>query len=353
MKKLIGMMLATGIWAGVAVAQQPEPMTHAYLQAVDSEGFSAHDEIEFPFTIRGIILNDPEEMLPLEFNPDASSPPTGGQYQMFIQAVGDGDRGGTALYMAQRSFKPGNNNYEQGEWESEMARVLFDGNGRKFRKGDLIEVTANNGLYYNGKFNINEAHLKDPTNNFEIALIQANVGLPKAEAITLADLKDESNAHIFDQTRATGGEHYQGMRVRLDGIQLTDTNGWGQAAWADRKCWVTDETGRTFMLRMPLTDLGAPPTGVFSAIGILNQEDEPMEGYELFAQEIGPELKMTMSDGRPSLSFSTDYEDFVLEATDDLEGGVWAPVDLTPRMMIMFEDDGEADIRHYRLRKAD
>lgn len=354
MRKLIALFgLLLLVVGGVARAQGgPLPVvTHWELQAVNEEGKSAWAE-EFPFVIQGIILNDPEEMLPLEFREDATNPSNGGQYQMFIQAVGEGDRGGTALYVAQRSFMPGQN-YEESGWEAEVERLLYDANGRKFRKGDWVEVTARAGLFYNGKFNINKAHLTTPDNNFDVVLVKVNAGLPKAEPITLADLKDESDVAIFDETRLSGGEFYQGVRVRLDGVRLTNTNGWGKTMWAERICKVEDGLGRTLDLRMPLTDLGEPPVSWFSVVGILNQEGSSTGGYELFVQEVGPELKLSVEGGMASMSFSGDYEGFVLEATDDLEGGEWAEVDATPRVMIVVEEEAGAANRVYRLRKAD
>ena len=326
-------------------------VTHWALQAVTSTGTSAWVET-FPFTIRGVIVNDPEEMLPLAYNPDATGASNGGQYQMFIQAAA-GDRGGTALYMAQMSFL--GDNYDAPGWSNEMQRVLYDGKGRKFRKGDLVEVTARKALFYNGKRNINEAHRTTVSNNFDIALVQANVGVPQAEAITLADLKNADDNAIFDETRATGGEHWQGMRVRLDGIRLADTNGWGQSAWADQICMAVDDTGRSLPLRMPLTDLGNPPSTsrFFSAVGILNQENSPTNGYELFVQEIGPVLDLGRSaSGSAAASFSADYEGYVLEASDDgLE--TWNAVDATPVKVIVIEDEADAPNRAYRLRKID
>ncbi|MGI6599754.1 MAG: hypothetical protein ACOX3F_08685 [Kiritimatiellia bacterium] len=352
MKMIVRM---TWIWALSAVAAfgQTTVVTHAELQAVTEEGKSAWEEI-FPFTIRGVILNDPEEMLPLAFNPEAVSPPTGGQYQMFIQAVAAGDRGGTALYMAQRSFLP-EQNYDEAGWLSEMQRVRFDENGRRFRKGDLVEVTARKALFYNGKRNINEAHRIDPNNNFDVALVKPNVGLPQAEAITLADLKTADDEAIFDATRETGGEHWQGMRVRLDGIRLTDTNGWGKAAWGERICWAADDTGRSLLLRMPLTDLGEPPatTTVFSATGILNQEGSSTAGYELFVQEIGPVLDIGRgSGGGVAVSFSSDYAGYVVQYSDGGPGN-WQDLDVTPRMTIVVEDTGDATNRVYWLIRKD
>ena len=329
-------------------------VSHWELQAVTSTGTSAWVEA-FPFTIQGVIVNDPEEMLPVAYNPDATGTSNGGQYQMFIQAVAAGDRGGTAIYMAQMSYIAGNN-YDEAGWNSEMQRVRYDGNGRKFRKGDLVEVTARKSLFYNGKRNVNEAHRTLEDNNFDVALVRPNTVLPQAEAITLADLKNADDSAIFDATRATGGEHYQGMRVRIDGIRLATTNGWGQSAWANRICTAADDAGRTLTLRMPLTDLGpAPATSTwFAATGILNQESTNYVGhYELFVQEIGPALELGRSaSGGVAASFSADYEGYVLEASDDgLE--TWSAVDATPVKVIWIEDDGASSNRVYRLRKVD
>ena len=355
--KKIGMMAALLAWgAGAGFGQTL--ITHAHLQSVNSTGQTAWVE-SLPFKIRGVIVNDPEEMLDYSFNPDATaSNLMGGQFQVFFQAAA-GDRGGTALWMAQnyQVMGPGYAGEDYGtEWTNEMQRVSYGANGRKLRKGDLIEVTARQALFRGGKLNINERHRINPANDFDVALVKANAGLPQAEAITLADLKNPDNSAIFDATQASGGEHWQGMRVRLDGIRLTNTNGWGKTNWADRVCTVTDGAGRSFQLRMPLTDLGPVPaaTTVFSATGILNQENSNTNGYELFVQEIGPVLAFERrASGTMAVSFSADYEGYVLEATDDLDGGAWSEVDLTPVKKIVIEDEGAASNRLYRLRKVD
>ncbi len=339
-------------WCSTALAQTAV-VTHAELQAVTTNGESAWGG-GIPFTIQGVIVNDPEEMLEMAFRPEATTPPTGGQFQLFIQAVEAGDRGGTALYMAQMSFLAGNN-YTEAEWNSEMQRVMYDGNGRKFRKGDRVEVTARKALFYNGKMNINKAHRTTASNNFDVALVKANVGLPQAEALTLADLKNADDSAIFDETRATGGEHYQGMRVRLDGLRLTNTNGWGKTNWTDRVCMVTDDRGRSFQLRMPLTDLETPRSTatVFSATGILNQENSNTNGYELFVQEFEPVLLVGRSaSGGMAVSFSSDYEGYVLEASDGGPGN-WSEVDITPVKRIVIEENSMSSNRAYRLKKVD
>jgi hypothetical protein len=301
-----------------------------------------------------VILNDPEEMLDPAYHPGATGVSSGGQYQMFIQAVAAGDRGGTALFMSQMSFVAGNN-YDETTWSNEMRRVMYDGNGRKFRKGDLVEVTARKALFFNGKRNINEAHRTMVSNNFDIALVRPNTVLPQAEPLTLADLKHADDSAIFDELRATGGEHWQGMRVRIDGIRLATTNGWGQTAWSDRICTATDDTGRTLTLRMPRTDLGpAPETSKwFSATGILNQENSPTNGYELFVQEIGPELEIRSDPASGmALGFAADYEGYVLEYSDD-GLNIWTNLDATPKRVLVIEDVAAPPNRMYRLRKAD
>ena len=349
--KAIGMAAILAMACGAAASAQTA-VTHTNLQSVTSTGTSAWVE-SFPFAIRGVIVNDPEEMLDPAFNPDATSPSTGGQYQLFIQAFAAGDRGGTALYMSQRSYI--GDHYDAATWASEMHRVMYDGNGRKFRKGDWVEVTARKALDYSGKRNINESHRTTASNDFDVALVKANAGLPQAEAIRLSDLVRANNSQIFDPSRATGGEHWQGMRVRLDGLRLTSTNGWGQSAWSNRICTATDGSNRTFHLHMPRTDLGAPPSTatVFSATGILNQEDSYTNGYELFVQELGPTLSVgTNIVGSLAVSFSADYEGYVLEASDDgLQN--WSAVDATPVKVIVIEDDSDSPTRAYRLRKVD
>ena len=58
------------------------------------------------------------------------------------------------------------------------------------------------------------------------------------------------------------------------------------------------------------------------------------------------------SSGGVAVSFSSDYEGYVLEASD---GGLtnWGEVDLTPAKVILIEDDGASSNRVYRLRKVD
>lgn len=344
----------------MAASAQTSVVTHAQLQAVTTTGTTAFAG-SHPFFLRGVVLNDPEEMLDMTYNSAAvATTNIGGQYQMFFQAVDADDRGGTALWMGQNYQARGmlGEYYEAAAWSNELARVMIATNGRCYRKGDLIEVLAHQSMPFGGKRNVNEGHLTDPEKDFDIALVKANAGLPQATALKLSDLVTTGTNQIFDWTRATGGERWQGTRVRLDGLRLVDTNGWGKTNWAQRVCMATDGAGRSFPLRMPLTDLGAPPSTatIFSAVGILNQESGTQvatNGYELFVQEIGPILSVgTNIVGSLAVSFSSDYEGYALEASDDgLE--TWSPVDITPVKVIVIEDDSDSPNRAYRLRKID
>ncbi|MFP4107048.1 MAG: PEP-CTERM sorting domain-containing protein [Phycisphaerae bacterium] len=281
---------------------------HRDLQAVDEDGVSTWSG-SHPFTVTGVILNNPEDMLDPTFDPTASPTDTdngrmGGEWQLFIQGVGD-DRGGTALWMGQNynslgPWIPAGNSYNETDWTSEMTRVNYDATGRRFRQGDLVEVTANKSLFYGGKRNVNESHRTTRDNNFSISLVTADYGLPTAEALSLSDLYASTSADgydskypMFDQTRNTGAEHYQGMYVRLNGLTLTDSSGWDGTAWDDRLCTVADDLGHTLNFRMPLYDLGDVPTGVFDAYGIINQESgsgtNGRMGYELFVTSVVPE----------------------------------------------------------------
>jgi hypothetical protein len=86
---------------GAATAYgQTSVVTHWELQATTTTGTSAWVE-SFPCAIRGVIVNDPEEMLDYSYNPEATaSKPHGRPIPGVFQGGGD-DRGGTALWMAQ------------------------------------------------------------------------------------------------------------------------------------------------------------------------------------------------------------------------------------------------------------
>lgn len=288
------------VWAAGASAE-----THWNFQAVDANGVSTWSGSP-PVVLTGVLLNNPQDMLDMAYDPNASANGVmGGQWQVFIQGVGS-DRCGTALWMGQNynsmgPYVPVGNAYDAAGWAGEMSRVNFDAaSGHQFRAGDLVSVTANKSLFYGGKRNINESHRTALANDFSIALVTAGYGLPEASRLMLADLYVPTDAAnydpaypMFDRDRALGAEHYQGMRVRIDGLTLTSSNGWGKTAWGERLCTATDGLGHSLTLRMPLSDLGDMPTGEFGVVGIINQESgsgsNGRMGYELFVTSVVPE----------------------------------------------------------------
>ena len=338
--------------AAVSLADDLPLMTHAGLQSVNPDGsspFVVGDSC--PFILRGILLNDPADMLSTDYVPGAVGRGSGAQYQVFVQGLSP-DRGGTALYMSEGTT---GESYTEEEWAAELARLTADPEtGRPFQPGDYVEVTANWAMYRGGKLNVNEAHDKSPAMDFHVRLLTPGAGFPPAEPITLADLVDGDGAQIFDPTRATGGEHFQGMRVRLDAVRLTesDPDGWDpDAPWGARLVPCTDAAGRTFNLRLPRYSLGpAPATNRwFSATGILNQEGSNKAGYELFVQEIGPVLDLSFdgTDGTAAIAYSADYAGYRLQVSDD-SGTTWTNALAFPSVIVIHDPEA-SPTRFYRL----
>ena len=246
---------------------------HRDYQAVDADGAGTFPT-NAPVKMKGRIINRPADML----DPTPGSNPfMGGQWQMFVQADETGDFGGTALYMGQNIGKIVGNHpagsYTDAEWLAELDRLSRDPvSGRPFRSGDLVEVRARApGLFFRGKTNINEQHNKAPEMDFEIVLLAAAAGPVSPETITLADLKDASDAFIFDATRATGTEHYQGRGVIIEDVQFVSGT-WGPG----QSLTIADGSGRTFPV---LLGRGSgfsrypAPAAPFDIVGILDQED--------------------------------------------------------------------------------
>ncbi len=329
--------------------------THSNLQSVKVDGTSAWSGTP-PITLQGVLLTDPDEMLDstpnfLPWNSGANQFRMGGEWQVVFQAVDPGDRGGTTCWMGQNY---GNQpwihdsalSYANAAWVPEILRLNHDPEtGRAFRKGDLIEVTAQRCLFYGGKRNINEAHELSPDADFTMRLVAAGQGLPAPEALTLADLArvddgdPSTSEEIFDPTRKTGGEHYQGMRVRLNGLLLLSATGWDPAApWASRFCRVTDGANRFFNLRHPRYSLGAAPANRFDAIGVLSQESgsgtQGTNGYELFVQQVLPQQAPALTiASKVVVSWPDDQGAFELEYSADAEGTSWTTVTGAPQVI--------------------
>ncbi|MCL5098817.1 MAG: hypothetical protein M1608_15050 [Candidatus Omnitrophica bacterium] len=374
-RAVLGFLAATGTFA-VTAAGTPE--THAGLQAVTDTGTSAWNG-NFPITLTGVLLCDPDEMLDstpdfIPWNNGLNAGMMGGEWQIAIQAVAPGDRGGTTCWMGQNyaNIVPPHDDlfsYPNDAWVAEINRLNSDpSTGHKFRAGDLIQVTARQALFYGGKRNINEGHDIDPAKNFEISLVTSNYGLPAPETITLADVmriddgNPDTSEDIFDPTRASGGEHFQGMRVRINNLTLETTNGWNPAArWDDRKCVVTDGAGRCFTLRTPRYSLGPAPVKRFDAVGIFTQESgsglQGTNGYELFVQQVIPREPPSIGIAlKVTVSWPADGVAYQLEYQTDLNATNWFPVTNTPVLI-----DGSNTVlvspsppeRFYRLRKTD
>lgn len=367
----------------LASADELPSVKHWDLQAVNNDGTSAWQGT-LPFVIEGVIINNPEEMLDftpnfVPYNDGAGLGIMGGQWQIFIQAVAPDDRGGTALWMGQNygnlAFKRNTDlSYTDEEWIAEMNRVNFDSKtGHKFRAGDLVRVTARRSLFYGGKRNINEAHSKDPDANFDIELIAPDYGLPTPEVISLADLVRQDDAdpstseYIFDPTRQTGCEHWQGMLVRINNLSWANTNNWSHTNsndFSQRTCIVTDGNNRFFPVVLPLKDLGPIPTTNFDLVGILNQESgsgtQGTNGYQLFLTAIyehqqSPKLVIGTTQNQNILIKWQQADGWILEKADSLSLlNVWTPVAgnfITNQGFVSIEIPATSSSSFFRLKK--
>lgn len=347
--------------------------THANLQAVTAAGKSAWAGVP-PFTVVGVLLTDPDEMLDStpNFQP-ASAGLMGGEWQITVQAALAGDRGGTTCWMGQNYAirRPPFDDafsYSNEAWAAEIERLNHDpATGHAFKKGDLVAVTANRALFFGGKRNINEAHDNDPSANFTLSLVVSNYGLPAPEVISLLSVTrtndniPATSEDIFDATRATGGEHWQGMRVRLTGLALVDTHGWNPTSlWNNRKCTVTDGEGRFFTLRHPRYNLGPAPTNKFDAVGVFTQESgsgiQGTNGYELFIQQVLPADDAVLAiANRVVVSWPGSLSNYRLLSADSATATNWSPVTNQPVLVegqnAVIQNPVEAK-RFYRLERV-
>jgi hypothetical protein len=359
------------------MSQSMNAESFSNLEAVNTQGVSAWTP-QFPITLTGILLTDPEEMLDstpnfIPWNSGAGMYQLGGEWQVFVQSAFPGDRGGVECWMGQNygnlPWEPhdGSDSYTDADWAANVARVTHDpATGHAFMKGDLVTITANGSLFYGGMQNINEQHSTDPSLHFTLSLVASNYGLPSPETISLSSVmrtNDGSGNHfdIFDATRATGGEHYQGMRVRINGLSLVDTNGWNtQSDWDARECVATDGQGRTIPLVHPLYDLGAAPTNQFDATGVFIQESGSSSdgtfGYKLFVQAIEPSAPALVNIAlKPVITWPASLGNYILVSADSVTSTNWTAVTNTPvlingqRTVIL---DAGAENKFYRLQQT-
>jgi len=276
--------LITGI-IGLSLAGMGRAETHWNFQAVDAIGDSVYNGPDV-VALEGILLNRAEMML--DTDPEAPGD-MGGQWQVYIQ--GDGaDHGGTALWMGKNygslPWVPPEKSYTEAEWPAELCRLNHNpGDGYCFAPGDRVRVRGR-WLFYKGKVNINENHNIDPAYDFTIELLEAGVGLPQPEVVTLAALKDEQDQYIFEAGRLRGCEYYQGRLIRINEVQFVNASGWDKNATLT----ITDGT-RTFPVVLGI-GAGIYPgssnlTEPFDVVGILDQEASSgsgpfTDGYRLW-----------------------------------------------------------------------
>ena len=334
---LCGLLLTAGI-------SRSETITN--LEAGGANGVSTWNG-GFPIILTGVLLTDPGEMLDatpdfIPWDDGEGKWQLGGQWQVFVQTVSPCDRGGVECWMAQNYGNlpwEGNSDfsYTDAAWATEVSRVSHDpATGHAFHKGDLVTITANGSLFYGGMQNINEEHSIDPAYDFTISLVSSNYGLSTPEVISLSSVirtnLSATGVDIFDPTRATGGEHYQGMRVRINGLTLVTPNGWStNSAWDLRYCTATDGEGRQFPLIHPLYDLGLAPTNRFDATGVFLQESgsgtDGTFGYELFVQEITPSSSAVLNlANQPVITWPAALANYQVQSSDSLTSPDWSPV---------------------------
>ena len=344
-------LLAAGFCGLLLAAGVARSETVTNLKAVNTSGVSTWTG-SFPITLVGVLLTDPSEMLDstpdfIPWNFGAGIFQLGGQWQVFVQTINCGDHGGVECWMGQNYGNlpweaNSDRSYSNPAWSAEVTRVSHDlASGYAFHKGDLVMVTANGSLFYGGQQNINEEHSIDPAYDFTISLVSSNFGLLAPAVIALAsvirtNLGPTGHYDIFDPTRATGGERYQGMRERINGLTLATTSGWNtNSGWGSRFCTATDGEGRQLPLIHPLYDLGTAPTGQFDATGVFIQESGSSSdgtfGYELFVQEITPSSSAMLNlANKPVITWPAALANYQVQSSDSLSSSHWTAVTNAP-----------------------
>jgi len=273
--------LVLGIWAGLAVAgPSVADVSHREFQAVSAAGEQAYVATN-QVSLEGIVLNNPADML----DPTADDSITemfhmGGQWQIFFQGEGD-DHAGTAVWFGQLynnlPWVMPDGGYSNEEWVAELTRI----NAARFTVGDRIRVTGYF-LSYNGKLNINEQHSKNPDHDFTIELLEADVGLPQPELVSLDDLKDDQDRFIFDPERLAGGEYHQSRLIKIEDVNVVDASAWGpegELTITNSVKTLPVKLGRGNGIYAGSFNLTEP----FDVIGILDQESTNLKsGYRLY-----------------------------------------------------------------------
>jgi len=287
-------------WGSVPIIE------HSEYQAVNPDGSSAYAG-PVPFRLRGVVLNSTEDWLSAAESYNEIPWNLGGEAEIFVQAVDldatpwdpdpsnpFDDFGGTFAWMGQCygnlpfvgdpafSYIDQSMAGQPGEsrplWYDELDRLGYRRPGTPLpdtdlvRPGDLVEIRARvDGFNYQGKHNVNERHTNAAANDYEVVILQKKYGLPDPAKLALSVLKDASDDPIFDPTRQTGGERYQGERVQIRRVRLTDLATWASDSIAE----LHDGAGRTLGAHLGLSDgfdTTPAPWGYFHVTGILDQQ---------------------------------------------------------------------------------
>ncbi|HTU24131.1 MAG TPA: PEP-CTERM sorting domain-containing protein [Pirellulales bacterium] len=306
------------------------------LETVDSSGastFAANAPADFVY--EGVVLNTPAQMSSqaADFNDENEGGANGSDignanpyWQIFVQSTQPNDFGGVAIYMAQNygnipgvgsagfvggSFVPDpTSDYSDAAWNAQVQRLDYYNNdqntvggatlsaGQQIQAGDEVIIFARGGLDFGGKYNINEEHTattdyaSDPQYSFDIFYV-ASHGMPTPIALNLNDYNGTTNptglwdastdSVLFDATRATGAEHYQGDWVTLDAVKLVTPN---DPNWVSNGVvTVENAAGNEFSVQLGTANFGSAPTGYFNATGIFDQESgmgPETGGYEVW-----------------------------------------------------------------------
>ncbi len=283
-------------------------VNHSTVQGVDASGNTTFSKGDFPIRVQGVVLNDYSTMLDNTANFESFDGTNlfhmGGQWQVFVQSIDPNDTAASCLWMGQNygtayEHMDDDYSYSNEDWNAEVQRLswLADPNDPnpsnptlpllELTPGSLVEIRARAGRPYCGKFNINEDHNNLSQFDFEVVLLDPNYGLPAPMAITLDDVIDASTGDfIFDATRQTGGERYQGQLVTLQDVSVVDAGGWGP----NGEITVSDGT-HNFNIWLgcngDFDTTPAPAEGTtFDITGVFDQESwDLVDGYHIWATE--------------------------------------------------------------------
>lgn len=245
----IGFVLYSS-WAGTIFAQVITPI--ADINVVDENGNPTFPGLQTTerYTIEGIALNDAGV-----FNRKLETGAFGSDFILFVQD----QTGGIQVY--------------SGGWYGGGLA-----NYPTVKRGDRVRVTGMTG-HFGGKTNINERH--NPDQRFEIQVFSQN------NQVTPLPITDLSEVAVFDPTRQSGGEYYQGRLVVLKSVSIME------GTWEhDSVITVADSLGNQFPVQLWAASGIADhpqPVGLLDITGIFNQEDteQPFtEGYLLWPRSI-------------------------------------------------------------------